>query len=230
MFDFNGVVIDDEPIHLELYQKVLAPYQIQLTQEAYYEKYLPLDSHDCLTQIFKDHREPCQDKMIRDLVHQKNSLYDEWIKTHAKLFPGVETFIAEAAAQFPLAIVSGATENEIGTILTRFNLRKHFITLISAESVTQGKPNPEGLTLALQKINHHLAQKTPAPAPIQPNECCVIEDSIDGIQMIHTAQMNCLSITNSYSREKLINADLILDSLEKNENQSPLSLILDHFN
>ncbi len=40
LFDFNGVLVDDEPVHLEMFQRVLAEERIELAAEDYYERYL----------------------------------------------------------------------------------------------------------------------------------------------------------------------------------------------
>src|SRR5882724_2044613 len=43
LFDFNGVLVDDEPQHCEALQRVLADERITLTREQYYAEYLGLD-------------------------------------------------------------------------------------------------------------------------------------------------------------------------------------------
>jgi beta-phosphoglucomutase-like phosphatase (HAD superfamily) len=43
IFDFNGIIVDDEPIHFKLFQKVLGEEAITLTEEVYYERYLGFD-------------------------------------------------------------------------------------------------------------------------------------------------------------------------------------------
>ena len=48
---------------------------------------------------------------------------------------------------------------------------------------------------------------------IRAYECIVIEDSISGIKAAKNAGMKCVAVTNSFSKEKLKDADLIIDSL-----------------
>ena len=43
LFDFNGVLVDDESVHLAAFRDALAPLGIGLTDEAYVEKYLGYD-------------------------------------------------------------------------------------------------------------------------------------------------------------------------------------------
>jgi beta-phosphoglucomutase len=43
VFDFDGVIVDSEPLHLRAYQEVLEPRGISLPREEYYAKYLGYD-------------------------------------------------------------------------------------------------------------------------------------------------------------------------------------------
>ena len=59
IFDFNGVIADDEPLHLELFQKVLAEEGLPLSEEDYYCKNCALfcshhNRHLLIVQLFKD--------------------------------------------------------------------------------------------------------------------------------------------------------------------------------
>jgi beta-phosphoglucomutase-like phosphatase (HAD superfamily) len=84
--------------------------------------------------------------------------------------------------------------------------------MITAQDVRNGKPHPEAFQTALAQIN--LKEHIPTP-PIRPDECLVIEDSLYGIEGAKAAGMRCLAVTNSYPKEKLTHADLVLESLEK---------------
>ena len=45
IFDFDGVIADDEPLHLAAFQEALAAEGITLSREAYYARYLGFDDH-----------------------------------------------------------------------------------------------------------------------------------------------------------------------------------------
>ena len=51
LFDFNGVLVNDEPVHLELFRKVLEEEGLSLTSEDYYGEYLGLDDRGCLSAV-----------------------------------------------------------------------------------------------------------------------------------------------------------------------------------
>ena len=55
IFDFNGVIVDDEPIHFELFKRVLAEEGIELTEGDYYARYLGFDDRGAFTAAYREH-------------------------------------------------------------------------------------------------------------------------------------------------------------------------------
>ena len=54
IFDFNGVLVDDESVHFDLFREVLAEEGVTLTPEMYHERYLGYDDWQCLEEALKD--------------------------------------------------------------------------------------------------------------------------------------------------------------------------------
>ena len=214
LMDFNGVILNDEPLHLELYQKILADDQIPLTSQQYYEKYLVLDDENCFRQILTDHGKPATEQELKQLVQRKGKLYQKEIGDRLVFFQGVTSFIQKAASRCGMAIVSGARRSEIKQALKHAHLLRYFAAIVSAEDVANGKPDPEGLHLACAKLNEWLFKHTRGFTSIRPDECLVIEDAVEGIEMAHKAGMKCAAVTNTYPAEKFKKADLVLKSLE----------------
>ncbi len=212
LMDFNGVILNDEPFHLELYQKILADYQIQLSSERYYQKYLVMDDENCFRQIFRDYGKPATEQELKQLVQRKGKLYQKERGGRLVFFQGVANFIQKAASRCGMAIVSGARRSEIKQALKHDHLLRYFAAIVSAEDVVNGKPDPEGLHLACAKLNEWLFKHTRGFTSIQPDECLVIEDSVEGIEMAHKAGMKCVAVTNTYPAEKLKKADLVIES------------------
>jgi beta-phosphoglucomutase len=210
IFDFNGVIVDDEPLHLELFRKVLQEEMIFLTDEDYHEKYLGFDDRGCFTAVLCDNaRTPdaADDTFIHELIERKAEYYRQAIQERMLLFPGVVDLVRRSAAQYPLAIASGALRGEIEFVLERGEIRDHFQVIVAAEDVSECKPDPEGYLKALEQLN------TLLKAEIQAHECLVIEDSIAGIEAAKAAGMRCVAVTNSYSASELTAADAIVTSL-----------------
>jgi beta-phosphoglucomutase len=211
IFDFNGIIVDDEPIHFELFQKVLGEQGIALSEKDYYARYLGMDDRGCFVAAYRDHGKAITEAQLASLIERKAACYLEAIQKKMKLFPGVQDLVRELAGQFPLAIASGALRNEIELILSTVKLRNYFEVIISAEDVKQGKPEPEIFLKVLAQLNRQLAEGS----AIHASECLVIEDSREGISAAMKAGMRCLAVTNSHPAEQLREADAVVSSLEK---------------
>jgi HAD superfamily hydrolase (TIGR01509 family) len=211
ILDFNGVITNDEPIHLQMFQRVLQEEKISLTQEQYYDTYLGMDDRGCFEAVYKTHGRKLSSEDLHNLIQRKAHYYEAAIRENLIFFPGVVDFIKRSAERFRFAIASGALRSEITFILNQAELLPLFPVIISAEDVLEGKPDPETFQKALYALN----LKVPRFAPgIRARECLVIEDSRAGIDAAHGAEMKCLAITNSYPAEQLNKADLVLSSLE----------------
>jgi beta-phosphoglucomutase len=210
IFDFNGIIVDDEPIHFKLFQRVLGEEGISLTEDVYYERYLGFDDRGAFIVGFHDARKSLDDAKLRQLIERKALYYQEAIRNHVTIFPGVETLVADLFGALPLAVASGALRHEIETILNTARLLNYFKAIISAEDVTQGKPEPEIFLKALAALNARQENSH----SIQAGECVVIEDSKEGIRGARRAGMKCLAVANSHPSELLGEANAVVKSLE----------------
>ena len=206
IFDCDGVIADSEPLHLAAMQRALAEEGITLTEEAYYREYLALDDRGCYTKAFHAHGRTLTDDHLRELIARKAARLEPVMRTHLRIFPGVAEFIRNAAARYPLAIASGALRHEIELILEHAGVRDCFAAVVSAEDVARGKPDPESFRKA------HATLSARHPEGIAAAECLVIEDSLHGVEAGKRAGMAVLAVTNSYPRERLLAADLVIDS------------------
>ena len=209
LFDFNGVIVDDEPLHFLLFQKTLAQKKIKLTQEDYYEKYLGYDDYDCFKMVLKDQKISPEEDLIRELIKTKGNLYLQELTKKDLFVPGVIEFIRQVSEKYFLGIVSGALRQEIEVWLKRGKIYPLFQTVVAAEDITDGKPNPEGYYKAVSLINR---DSVPSSEMILPPECLVIEDSKWGIEAAHAAGMKCLALATSYPRTAFKDADWVVES------------------
>src|SRR6266853_5025747 len=124
-FDFNGVIIDDEPVQLKAYQAALEGFGITLTEEQYYAA-LGMDDRAflgaALARAGKDLNEPDR----QSIIERKSELHRELIKHELPLFPGVVTFLKATSRRYALGLVSMARRKEIDYVLGRARLGELF--------------------------------------------------------------------------------------------------------
>ncbi|HKA17732.1 MAG TPA: HAD family phosphatase [Blastocatellia bacterium] len=208
IFDCDGVIADTEPIHMDALQRVLAGEGISLTKEDYFAEYLALDDRACFTKALSLDGLPDAQERVNELIRRKSQCVDKIIAEGVQILPGISEMIRGAANHYPLAIASGALRREIEAIVHNAGLDHFFKVIVSAEDVMRSKPYPDPFLKALDLFNQCLNET------ITPEECLVIEDSIHGIRAAHQASMRCLAVTNSYPKEKLAEAELVVDTLE----------------
>lgn len=210
IFDFNGVIVDDEPIHHEAFRRVLAEEGFKLSEEEYLERYLPLDDRSCFRTFLETNRREVTESAVDDLVRRKAAYYSEAMQERLAFFPGVLEFVPQVAQRYRLAIGSAGARREIEQILARGNVRQYFEVIVSAEDFSEPKPSPEVFVKSLSLLN----QGNPASSPpLTADECLVIEDSVAGVEAAHAARMRCLAVSNSYPPQRLAEADLTVPSL-----------------
>jgi HAD superfamily hydrolase (TIGR01509 family) len=211
IFDFNGIIVDDEPIHFELFKQVLAEEGIKLTEADYYARYLGFDDRGAFTAAYREHGRSLDEKLLARLIDHKTIYYQSEIRSKVRIFPGVEKLVTTLVPVLPLAVASGALRQEIETILSAAGLLKHFAVIISAEDVDHGKPEPEIFLKALARLNAQVEDGHPIDAA----DCLVIEDSKEGIRGARRAGMKCLAVSNSHPTELLQEANAVVRSLEE---------------
>ena len=207
IFDFDGVIADDEPLHLAAFQRALASDGITITREQYYARYLGFDDRSAIIEAFRDAGATPSAAQLRTVLAAKAEQFLALVRAGAPIFPGVPAFVRGAAARVPLAIASGALRHEIELILAQAGLADCFAAIVSAEDVREGKPSPEGFLLALERLR---ARRT----DLTPERCLVIEDSQPGLEAARRAGMRCLAVTSSYPAAALGGADLVVGTLE----------------
>ena len=208
IFDFDGVIADTEPIHLEAFKIVLNNREIVMTDEQYFNKYLAYDDKTLFEKIYTDNGREITEKIINDLIDEKHMLITELFSKHVAVFPGIEDFIKRSAGKYTLAIASGALRSEIEYILNKYRLDNFFQSITSADEVLNCKPDPEPFLKALDKIKKDKKE-------MLPSECLVLEDSVYGVEAAKAAGMKCVAVTNSYEHNFLNDADLVVDGFNE---------------
>jgi beta-phosphoglucomutase len=212
LFDFNGVIIDDEPLQLKAAQAALQAEGITLTERDYYDS-LGMDDVTFFRAAFARGGSEPSDETFNRVLEEWTKMHRELIEDELPLFAGVVTFIKALARHYPLAVVSMARRESIEYVLERAGLKNAFTVVVSAEDVTACKPDPACVNRALEKLNE--ARKNDGQAPLAPAECLVIEDSPPGIEAARAAGMRTLGVTNTVGEAALraAGADVVTHSL-----------------
>ncbi len=204
LLDYNGVVVDDEPIHFAVLRDLLAVERIALDEATYYAHFLGFDDRACIREAFRRAGRPLGPEQDRALAARKAHWYAESTRTGLPLVPGVRRFVREAAAVARIAVVSGALREEIRAGLAQAGIADSVTCIVSAEDVAHGKPDPEGYRLAIAA----LAGGSPAVRAV------VVEDSRPGVAAARALGAGCVLLTTAFGEGEVTGADLVWDSFE----------------
>jgi beta-phosphoglucomutase len=215
LFDFHGVLVDDEPIHLELAQRVLGEEGIELPAADYYARYLGLDDRSCFAAALAAAGEPSPVPRLMRLAARKASYYQERVRREGYPFSaGTAALVRDlAGGGRRLGVVSGALFEEVEGALRQEGLLDRFKVLITAEDaddVADGRPGPELYRRALEALN----SRPPLPERLfHPHEVLAVEDSALGVAAAAEAGLATLGVVRPYSQDRLRDADAVVEGL-----------------
>ncbi len=212
LFDFNGVIIDDEHIQMEAYKDVLKDEGIDLTEEKYFAC-LGMNDAVFLQTIYEREGMEVETDKLPDLIEAKTEKWREKIVQQIPLFEGMEDFIKRMENDFTLGLVSMARRPEIDFVLDKTGLGKSFSAIISAEDIKSVKPDPECYREGFRLVD--LVRTSQGKSPITRKECVVIEDSPPGIVSAKLNRLKTVGVTNTVSADELrkAGADVVTDKL-----------------
>jgi HAD superfamily hydrolase (TIGR01509 family) len=197
LFDYNGVLVDDEAVHLAAFRDVLTPYGVSVSDAEYQAKYLGFDDVGAFRAILGDHSIAFDARLVAALVEAKKPLYLERATRTLVLFPGAGTLLNRLAREGAVVgIVSGALRQEIELGLRALDAVNSVAFVVSAEDTSACKPDPEGY-----RIGHAKLEQLAGAAVAR--QILVIEDSIAGIEAARAASLPCLAVAHSYGKDEL---------------------------
>jgi beta-phosphoglucomutase len=209
IFDFDGVIVDTEPLHYEAFQRLLEPLGLGFSWEEYTETYMGFDDRDAFVEAFNGSKRGISPLELQDLIERKAILFQEIIRGGINAYPGAVNLIRSIHnSRTPLAISSGALRSDIEPILETLGIADCFDVIVTAEDVAKSKPDPECYRLAHSRLNTFHSLNLPT------HHVLAIEDTPAGIRAAQAAGLQVLAVTNSYPAGQLSQATAITETLD----------------
>jgi beta-phosphoglucomutase len=208
LFDYNGVLVDDELVHLEAFRRVLAPLAIEISEADYFDRYLGYDDAGAFRAILSDAGRAPSESEISAFIELKRPVYVEHARAGLRFFEGAAELVRRRATLGPVAIVSGALRSEIELGLSLLGIAEHVSFVIAAEEAQLSKPDPSGYLLAKERLRRDVGAHAAERA-------LVVEDSLAGVEAAKAAGLACIAVAHSYSHQQLnsAGADLVVASI-----------------
>ncbi len=204
IFDFDGIIVDSEPLHFRAFNEVIATQEMAISWEEYCKTYIGYDDRDAFHAIYKAAGRSLLPEELTALIDQKAQVLQRYIeKGEALPLPGAIELIQSIPVRLPVALCSGALRSDIEPILDQLGIADAFSVVVTAEDTDKSKPDPAPYLLALEKLEIN-----------DPASVIAIEDTPAGIISAKGAGLKVLAVTNSYDRDYLLEADAVTASLE----------------
>jgi HAD superfamily hydrolase (TIGR01509 family) len=177
LFDFDGVVVQSERLHMKTFLELLAPYGVKVSEERWYREFAGTGSRSIFERLVEEFR---IDSSVDELVERRKKLYERCVRSGAlKETPGVRDFLEALQAEgIKTAIVSGSHRTNVAAALSFFGLGRYFDLIVSGDESPSRKPEPGPFLHAAKKLG------------VRPEDCLVIEDSVAGCEAARRAGMN----------------------------------------
>lgn len=215
VFDFDGVLVDSEPLHFQAFARIAPRMGTTLDYTEYLAHYIGFDDRDALRELCRKAGRPMTESDLSRFRELKQAAFDELVAAGVPMIAGARALVEEASslavgpAWSGIAIASGATRRDIELVLGPLGLRDRFRTIVSADDVACSKPDPATYRLAVERLGALL----PDP-PLRPEQCLAIEDTAAGLASARAAGLCTLALTTTSRAEALSNAHRILPDLE----------------
>ena len=198
LVDYNGVLVNDEPLHFAAFRDVLAEHRLALDERTYFSEFLGIDDRSAFVEAWRRARRTVTSELLRVLVDDKAARYAALTAAGIPAVAGAAAFVRACAERWPVAVVSGALRREIDAGLEQLGLRGAVGVVVAQEDVATTKPDPGGYRLALERLG--------APAP---THAVVLEDSAPGIAAARAIGAGCVALATSRPAQSLAGADAV---------------------
>ena len=200
IWDMDGVIVNTGPYHCQSWQYVFKKQGLKFTEEDFQHIFGQRNDTIIRKTIGRDLTPAEVDAMAKD----KEEYFRELVKPNLKPFPGVINLLKTLKDNgIAAAIASSAPMENIRLILGGLGIEGYFQAIVFGREVSEGKPSPQVFLLAAQKLG------------IEPQNCIGIEDAVAGVTAVKRAGMPCIAVTNTHPAKSLVEADWVVDSLEK---------------
>lgn len=203
IFDMDGVLINSEPVHERSKREALAQSGIHVPNERF-ANYIGRSDTVMIQDLAAEHGLTEADGT--EILRLKHSIYESLEDTMQPV-DGAVAFLHWAANRFRLALATSSNQRNRRATLDKLGVATLFEAAVDAARFTHPKPSPEVFLIALNDLR------------LDPADCWIIEDALNGILAAKAAGCFAVGITTSFSREalKAAGADLVIDAFAELE-------------
>ena len=197
IFDMDGVLVDSAAPHLESWRRLARDNGCDVTPEQFAATF-GRQNKDIIPLLFGSMSE----SRLRTMSDRKEEIYRQLVRGRVSVVAGAAELVRTLhMAGARLAIGSSGPRTNIDLVLAEMGVAGLFSTIVSADDVTRGKPDPQVFAIACERLG------------LPPDRCVVIEDAPAGVTAAKAAGCRAVAVLMHHPAQCFIDADLVIDRL-----------------
>ena len=186
--DFDGTLVDSEPLHYDCWMRTLHPYGGHVEWDDYVRRFVGVADFEAGRIMLREAGVTPSDADAREASHKKKAMYQARFVAELDIAQDIcDWFTSNSGDGVILGVVSSSLTEEVEPLLFRHEIRSAIDVLVCGEHVSKRKPDPEPYHLALTLANRLAA--TGGAGKMRAQDCLVVEDSDSGAAAAHAAGM-----------------------------------------
>ena len=183
LFDFDGVIVDTEPIYDIFWNNASERYGLGIDNFADLIKGTTMAS--IMEKYFSKYPEDFQQMVLKESSEYESNMPIPPMKGSIEFLH----ILKKNGVQ--MGLVTSSDKFKVDRAFQILQLNGIFDTVVTSDRITIGKPNPMGYLLAAADLN------------AKPEDCLVFEDSFAGIQAGNAAGMRVIGLSTTNPKETL---------------------------
>ncbi|MGH7787108.1 MAG: HAD family hydrolase [Candidatus Binatia bacterium] len=199
IFDFDGVIIDSEPLQHRAYNLALQPFGVSVDRAEYAREWIAAGrGPEHAVRTYGLSISPTELRRLKD------PLYHQLLRDEITLVPGAAAAVERLSAALPIVLATNSSAADTGYALERFDLRRYFTAVVTREQYEGAKPLPDAFRTAAERLG------------LPPRRCVVIEDAWKGVQAANAAGCPCIAFPHDYTADNDVSgAQAVVRSLDE---------------
>jgi beta-phosphoglucomutase len=204
IFDFDGVLVDSEPLHEWAIRASVRDRGWEFDTERFFRHIVGRGDENAYRRIAEWNNASVSDAEIRAFLERKWALMAEGIEAQKySVQEGAAEAVRAAAELGPVAVCSGSVRSTVDTMLRKIGLRDALGALVCGDDVARMKPDPEGYLMAARLLGR------------EPGRCLAVEDTPTGVLAAKRAGMYVVAVEHTVPGAMLAEADRVIGHIRE---------------
>jgi len=151
LFDFDGVLVDSEPVHFECWLEILESFGMRMDWETYRIHGIGVSDRALMTMLCEQAGRPHEvDRLLAEYPRKKEMFRSRMLER--QLIPAQVLNLLPELRAYQLAVVTSSGQSEVEPLLRDAGIHGLFNTVVYGGDVKQLKPAPDPYLLAMKRL------------------------------------------------------------------------------